>query len=457
MSDAGFGRLSDAPATFLITGARVVDPSRRLDEVGDLGVSAGVIVGPGDVPAGAERIDGRGLVVAPGFCDLHVHLRDPGDPAAETLESGARAAAHGGFTTVCAMPNTEPPIDDAVAVADLVERARDAACRVRVICAVTSGRGGEALADLAGMTAAGAIGFSDDGSAVASEALAREALAALAGLDRPMIEHAEDPALASGGVMRAGPVAAALGLRGWPAVAEVAVVERDLALAEATGARIHLTHLSTGASVAAVFAAKARGVAVTCDVTPHHLALTDAWVAGDRRFAWEEPGRIGAGATRAFDGACRVNPPLTTRDDALALLEGVADGTVDAIATDHAPHPANRKLIPFEEAAPGIIGLETALSLGLAAVAAGRLSLAALVAALSTRPAAIIGEQRGLEVGAKADLALFDIDARWRVEADALASVSSNTPLLDMELPGVVRLTVAEGRITYRGPARQGT
>jgi len=451
MSDAGFGRLSDAPATLVVTGARILDPSRDVDDVADLAVRGGVIVTPGEVPDDAERVDGSGLVVAPGFCDLHVHLRDPGDPAAEHLASGTRAAAHGGFTTICAMPNTEPPIDDAAAIADLIGRARDAACRVRVVGAVTAGRGGESLADLAGMAAAGAIGFSDDGAAVPSEALAREAVAALKGLDRPLIEHAEDASAAGAGVMRAGPVAAALGLRGWPAAAEVAVVERDLALAEATGGRIHLTHLSTGVALAAVRAAKRRGVAVTCDVTPHHLALTEAWVAGDRRFAWEEPGAIGAGASRAFDGACRVNPPLTTREDALALLEGVEDGTVDAIATDHAPHPANRKLVPFEEAAPGLVGLETALSLGLAAVAAGRLTLAALVSAMSTRPAAIIGEHRGLAPGARADLVLFDPDARWRVRAAALASVSSNTPLLDMELPGVVRLTVADGRVTYRG------
>lgn len=451
MNDAGFGRLSDAPATLLVTGARIVDPSRGRDETADLGIRDGLIVAPGDVPAGAERIDGRGLTVAPGFCDLHVHLRDPGDPAAERLESGTRAAAHGGFTTVCAMPNTEPPIDEAAAVTDLLERARDAACRVRVIGAATAGRTGVTLADLAGMAAAGAIGFSDDGSAVPDEALAGEALVAMARLGRPLFEHAEDGDLAGDGVMRAGTVAAALGLRGWPAEAEVTIVERDISLAEAAGARIHLTHLSTGAALAAVRAAKARGVAVTCDVTPHHLALTDAWVAGDRRFSWEEPGPIGAGATRAFDGACRVNPPLTTRDDALALLEGVVDGTVDAIATDHAPHPANRKLVPFDGAAPGLIGLETALSLGLAAVAGGRLTLPALVAALSTRPAAIIGEARGLGTGAPADLVLFDPDARWRVETGALASASSNTPLLGMELPGVVRLTVADGRLTYRG------
>jgi len=449
MNGAGFGRLSDAPASFVVTGARIVDPSRGVDEVGDLAVLDGSVLAAADVPTGVERIDGAGLVVAPGFCDLHVHLRDPGDPAAEHLASGTRAAARGGFTTVCAMPNTEPPLDGAAAIGELLHRARDAACRVRAIGTVTAGRQGAELADLAAMVAAGAVGFSDDGAAVPDEALVRAALEVLGDLDRPLIEHAEEAALADGGVMRAGPIAARLGLRGWPAVAETSVVQRDLAIAGDVGARLHLTHLSTRASLDAVRAAGEGGVKVTVDVTPHHLALTDAWVAGDRRFAWEDPGPIGVSG-RAFDGSCRVNPPLTTREDALALLEGVADGTVDAIATDHAPHPANRKLVPFEEAAPGLVGLETALSLGLAAVAAGRLPLAALVAALSTRPAAIIGEERGLGTGRPADLVVFDPAARWRVEADALASVSSNTPLLGMELPGVVRLTVANGRVTYR-------
>ena len=451
MSDAGFGRLTDAPASFLITGVRIVDPSRDVDTVGDIGVIEGVVAASEAVPRGAERIDGRGMVVAPGFCDLHVHLRDPGDPAAEDIGSGTRAAARGGFTTICAMPNTEPPIDDATAVSDLLERAREASCRVRAIGTVTRGRAGGELADLAAMAAAGAVGFSDDGAAVPSEAVARASLATLRDLGRPLIEHAENVAMAAGGVMRAGSVATSLGLPGWPAEAEVAVVARDLELAESTGARIHLTHLSCRASVEAVREARQRGVNVTCDVAPHHLALTEAWVAGDRHFAWEEEGSIGTAASRAFDGSCRVNPPLASRDDALGLLEAVSDGTVDAIATDHAPHPANRKLVPFEEAAPGLIGLETALSLGLAAVAAGRLGLPGLVAALSTRPAAIIGETRGLAVGSPADLVLFEPAARRRVEAAALASVSSNTPLLGMELPGIVRLTVAAGRTTYRG------
>lgn len=453
MMASGFGRLTDRPVTFLLVGPRVVDPASGADETRDVGVVAGVIADRAAVPAGAPRLDGRGLVVAPGLCDLHAHLRDPGDPAAETLDSGARAAAKGGFTTVCAMPNTDPPVDWPALVTDLAERGRAAACRVRVVAAATRGRAGQALANLPALAEAGAVAFSDDGASVPSERLVRDLLGALAALDLPFFEHAEDPALATGAVMRAGPTALRLGLAGWPPAAELSVVERDLRLADATGARIHFTHLSTATAVEAIGAARVRGVSVTCDVTPHHLALTDAWVAGHRRFAWENAPKPLDGSldpVRAFDGACRVNPPLTTRDDALMLLAAVADGTVDAVATDHAPHPAHAKLVPFDQAAPGLLGLETALSVGLAAVEAGRLSLTSLLAALSTRPAAIIGEARGLTPGRPADLVLFDPAARWQVEPAALASASANTPLLGMELPGVVRLTVAGGRVTYR-------
>jgi dihydroorotase len=272
---------------------------------------------------------------------------------------------------------------------------------------------------------------------------------ALRRADRPLFEHAEDPDRAGDGVMRAGDVATRLGLRGWPDLAEVDVVGRDLALAAETGTHLHLTHISTAGSVEAIRAAKARGVAVTCDMTPHHLALADDWVGGSRTFAWEEPNGH-THAELAYDGACRVNPPLATRDDARVLLAALADGTIDAIATDHAPHSPERTLVPFDDAAPGLIGLETALSLGLAAVDAGWLSLARLVEALSTGPASVIGEARGLSVGATADLVVFDPVAQWRVEASALASLSSNTPLLGMQLPGVVRMTVADGRVTYR-------
>jgi dihydroorotase len=307
------------------------------------------------------------------------------------------------------------------------------------------------MTDLGELAGLGIAGVTDDGATVASPRVARGLLAYLGPLGLPFIEHAEDPGLAEGAVMRAGAVATRLGLGGWPASAELTVVERDVALAAETGGWLHVTHLSTAAALEAVRRAKASGVRVTCDVTPHHLALTDAWVAGDRRFAWDEPDDPHAALdpALAYDGSCRVNPPLATRDDALALLAGVADGTVDAIATDHAPHPPERKLVEFANASPGMIGLETALSLGLAAVAAGCLSLADVVRAMATRPAELIGERRSLAIGANADLVLVDPEATWRIEPAALASASANTPLLGRELPGAVLMTVASGRITW--------
>jgi dihydroorotase len=451
VSEGTFGRLTDAPATFLLAGVRVIDPNDGTDAVRDLAVVDGFLDDPRAVPGARERIDGTGLVAAPGLCDLHAHLREPGDEGSETIASGSRAAARGGFTTVCAMPNTDPPLDEPARIGWVLERGREAACRVRAIGAVTRGRAGEDLAELGAMAEAGAVGFSDDGAAIPSPRMARAALGYLAGLGLPLIEHPEDAVLAAGGVMRSGPTAVRLGLSGWPPGAELTIVERDIALAAETGARLHLTHLSTAASLDAVRRAQARGLPVTCDVTPHHIALTDAWVAGSRRLAWEEPSVESAlDQGPAYDGCCRVNPPLPSREDALALLAGIADRTVDAIATDHAPHPPERKLVPFDEAAPGLIGLEMALSLGLAAVEGGRLELGNLLAALSIRPAEIIGERRSLAIGQPADLVVFDPAARWRVDASSLASASANTPLLGMELPGVVRLTVADGRVTYR-------
>ncbi len=442
-----FGSLADAPATFLLAGARVIDPSDGTDEVRDLAVVAGRIADPRRLPDGAPRVDATGLLAVPGFCDLHTHLREPGGEGAETVASGARAAAHGGFTTICAMPNTTPPLDDARAVAKVSGAGRVAAARVRVIGSVTAGRDGTVLADLAALREAGVIAVSDDGATVADGEVARLAFERCADLGLLLVEHCEDPLLADGGVMRSGATATRLGLRGWAPEAELAVVRRDLELAADTGARLHLTHLSCAASLDAIRAARARGVDVTCDVTPHHLSLTDAWVDGGRRFAWEAPGDIDA--SLAYDGHCRVNPPLPARDDALALLAGLADGTVDAIATDHAPHGPQRKLVPFDEAAPGLVGLETALSLGLAAVAAGMVALPVLIGALSTSPARIVGEERALGTGATADLAVIDPAATWTVAADRLASRSANTPLIGRELPGVVRLTVADGRVTW--------
>jgi dihydroorotase len=450
---ARFGSLADPSATFALAGVRVIDPATNTDAVRDLVVADGVIRN-GEAPAGIPRLDAAGLVAAPGLCDLHTHLRTPGDERAETIASGMRAAAHGGFTTVCAMPNTDPPLDDPLRVRGLLANATHAAARVRVVAAATRGRAGEQLTDHGALAAAGAIGFSDDGLAVASAAVARQALSYLAPLGLPLVQHAEEPNLAAGSLMRGGPTATRLGLGGWPASAELTIIERDLALAAETGGWIHFTHLATAAGLEPIRRARASGVRVTCDVAPHHLALTDAWVAGDRRFAWEngrDPGSGWAGLDPelAYDGTCRVNPPLPTREDAMALLAALADGTLDAIATDHAPHPPERKAVPFAEAAPGLIGLETALGIGLAAVMAGHLELSTLLAALSTRPAALIGESRSLAAGSNADLVVFDPRRSWRVERSALASRSANTPLLGMDLPGVVRLTVAAGRITY--------
>jgi dihydroorotase len=441
MNEGRFGLLTDAPAGFVLLGARVIDPSDGSDGTRDLVVRDGRIAAP-EAGDGLERIDARRLVVAPGFCDLHAHLREPGSDGAESVASGTRAAAHGGFTTVCAMPNTDPPLDDVSLVAALATR--EGSARVRVIAAATHARAGERLTDLRRLAEAGAVAFSDDGVAAPGRS---DLFGELAALDRPLVQHAEDGSMAAGAVMRAGAAATRLGLSGWPAEAEATVVERDIGLAEASRTHLHLTHLSTAASVALVRDAKERGVRLTADVTPHHLAMTDAWVAGSRRFSWEEPDPR---ADLAYEGSCRVNPPLPARDDAGALLDGLADGTIDAVATDHAPHPPERKLVPFDDAAPGLIGLETALSLGLAAVEAGRLRLATLIAALSTRPAAVIGERRGLGSGEVADLVAFEPDARWTVERSSLASASANTPLLGMELPGVVRLTVADGRVTWR-------
>lgn len=454
---SSFGSLGDPGATFVLTGARVIDPATGGDAIRDVAVVDGQLVDPATAPADAVRLNGHGLVVGPGLCDLHVHLREPGMERAETVESGARAAAHGGFTTICAMPNTDPPLDEPARVAMVLDRARNRACRVRVIAAATRGREGEHITEIGELAAMGIAGVSDDGSVVASARVARGLLTYLAPLGLPLIEHAEDSALSSGSVMRAGETATRLGLTGWPASAELSIVDRDIALAAETGGWVHFTHLSTAGGLDAIRRAKKSGVRVTCDVTPHHLALTDAWVAGWRGFAWEEPAGVAADPFRApldaglaYDPACRVNPPLAPRADALALLAGLADGSIDAIATDHAPHPRERKAVEFGAAAPGMIGLETALSLGLAAVEAGRLGLTRLIEALSTAPAGLIGETRSLDEGSVADLVVFDPGARWRVEASGLASKSSNTPLLGLELPGVVRMTVAAGRVTYR-------
>lgn len=423
--------------------------------------------------AEADGIGPDGVVVAPGFIDLHAHLREPGNEDAETVATGLAAAAHGGFTTVCAMPNTEPALDEPGVLARIRAAGLASGSPVELLAhgAVTVGRAGEQLAALGELADAGVVGFSEDGFPTRSAPILRAALAYAGALGLPIVEHAEDPTLTAGAEAGEGYVATVLGLRGWPVAGEYAAVARAIALladvsADVPGARLHLTHVSTAASLDLVRAAQARGLAVTCDVTPHHIALSDEWVAGARRWAWEavddrgrarDPWADGALVAAPFSTFLRVNPPLRCPDDAVACLAALADGTAAALATDHAPHREVDKAVEFGDAANGISGIETALGVLLAAVDAGRLPLLRAIEALTTGPATVIaGRTRrgpaGLVEGAPADLVVFDRSESWRVTPETLASKGKNTPLLGMDLAGRILLTIAGGRLAYEAP-----
>jgi dihydroorotase len=423
------------------------------------------------------------LLVLPGMLDLHAHFREPGGERAETIATGLAAAAHGGFTTVCLMANTDPPADSPDAVREMVAAGARTGSPVRVapFGAITRDRAGSALAPLAELAAAGAVGFSDDGSPVADGALFRHALTYAAGLHRPVVEHAEEPALSQGGEANEGLTSTVLGLRGISSSAETAAVARNLeiladvvsALPADTRPRLHLTHLSCAGSTDLVRRAKAEGLPVTCDVTPHHLALHDGWLGGDRRLTWRVAGSPWTGGpadAEPFDPNTRVNPPLRSHADALALAEALGDGTVDAIATDHAPHAEMDKAVEFGDAVPGISGIETALGLILEAVDSGALQLATAVRALTVGASSVLNgaldgarEQRHVAaangrhksafgIGALADLVVVDRTDRWLVTPEALLSKGKNTPLIGRRLPGRVLLTVAQGRIAYAAP-----
>jgi dihydroorotase len=462
------GQVGSIVADLEISRAWLVDPATGREGPGEIVVTDGVLEAvtwlDADESAG---VDDRGVVVAPGFVDLHVHFREPGNEDAETVASGLAAAAHGGFTMVCLMPNTTPALDDPAVLARVRAAAIASGSPVRALAygAVTVGRAGETLAALGELADAGVVGFSDDGAGVASAALVRNALAYAGALGLPLVDHAEDAMQTAGAEANDGYVATVLGLRGWPAAAEETAVARDLAvLAEVVrdvpAARLHLTHLSTAAALDLVRRAKAAGLPVTCDVTPHHLALSDEWLAGARRWAWEgdgDPWAEGRAAIVAepYASSLRVNPPLRSPADAAACREALLDGTADAIATDHAPHTAVDKDVEFGLAANGISGIETALGLVLAAVDTGLLPLARALAALTTGPARVLGSAwgaappPGLVEGAPADLVVFDRSSAWTVRPDALASRGKNTPLLGRELSGRILLTVAAGRIAY--------
>jgi dihydroorotase len=417
----------------------------------------------------ADGVDDAGVVVAPGFIDLHAHLREPGNEDAETVATGLGAAAHGGFTTVCAMPNTTPALDEPGVLSAIRGAAAASRSPVELLAwgAVTARREGETLAALGELADAGVVGFSDDGAPVRSAALLRNALTYAAPLGLPVVDHPEDLTQTDGAEANDGLVGTVLGLRGWPAAAEESAVARDLAILsevcrDVPGVRLHLTHLSTAGSFDLVRRAKAAGLPVTCDVTPHHLALTDEWIAGARRFAWDvpvdgDPWHDDVIEATPFDPSLRVNPPLRSASDARACLAALADGTADAIATDHAPHTEVDKAVEFGLAANGISGIDTALGLVLEAVDAGHLTMARAIAALTVGPAAVLGRQRGLVEGEPADLVVFDRSDRWTVTGDALASKGKNSPLLGMELGGRVLLTMAAGRIAYEAPVREST
>jgi dihydroorotase len=418
----------------LIKNGRVLDPASNTDAALDILLDGGRIskVGANLSAPDAETFDAKGLIVAPGFIDLHCHLREPGQEMSETIETGTRAAVRGGFTAVCCMPNTQPVNDTASVTRGIVERAEAAAsARVWPIGAASMGSKGEALAEIHAMKDAGIVAVSDDGKPIATARLVRQVMDYCRALDLPVIEHCEDPSLAAGGVMREGPQSVRLGLKGIPAESESICAGRDVEVAALTGARLHIAHMSTRASLEHVRAAKRRGVRVTCEVTPHHFTLTDEDVRYDPNY--------------------KMNPPLASREDRDALIAALADGSVDAIATDHAPHHPASKDVEFDRAPFGISGFETALALGLAElVHKGKIPLMRLVELFTTGPARVLGRERKIAAGEAADLTIFSAELPWTFRAAESASKSRNTPFDGREFRGGPVATIVAGRIAWR-------
>jgi len=421
----------------LIKNGRVLDPASKTDAAMDVLLDGERIkeVGPaGEIgaPAGAQVFDAKGLIVAPGFIDLHAHLREPGQESSETIETGTKAAARGGFTAVCCMPNTKPVNDNASVTRFILDRAKaTGSVRVWPIGAASLGSKGEAISEIAGMKEAGIVAVSDDGKPIATAKLARQVMDYCRSLDLPVIEHSEDVSLAAGAVMREGVSSTRLGLRGMPAVTEAVCVARDVQLAELTGARLHVAHLSAKASLDQVRWAKSRGLRVTCEVTPHHFTLIDEDVTYDSRF--------------------KMNPPLAAREDRAALLEGLADGTVDAIATDHAPHEPALKEVEFDRAPFGILGFETALALALEQlVHSGKLSLMRMVELFTSGPARVLGIQRQIAAGQPADLTVFSADRAWTYSVDESPSKSRNSPFDRRKFKGGPVATIVAGCTSNR-------
>ncbi|MGD0115272.1 MAG: dihydroorotase [Dehalococcoidia bacterium] len=442
--------MSEESQAILVRGGRILDPGRGVDSVGDVLVKDGRIAAVGERidGQGARVIDAKGLVVCPGLVDIHCHLRDPGFEYKETIETGTRAAARGGFTTVCCMPNTNPPIDSRATV-EYIQRtaATTASARVLPVGCVSKGRCGEELAEMGDLADAGVVAFSDDGSPVANAELMRRALEYSRALGLPVSDHCQDPTLAHNGVMHEGWVAARLGLRGEPAAAEETMVARDIALAELTGAHVHIAHVSAAGSVELVRQAKARGVHVTAEATPHHLTLTHELVMSSSSL----PDGL------AYDTNAKVAPSLRTADDIAACVEGLRDGTIDAIATDHAPHAPVDKLCEFDDAPSGIVGFETALALMLSLVHEGKIDLPTLLHRMTAGPVAAFALERidgltglgSLAVGAPGDVLVFDPNAEWTVDPESFASKGRNTPLAGHALKGQAVATIFGGHAVF--------
>ena len=420
----------------LIQNGRVLDPSREFDEQADVLIQDGRIAAIGNDfdASGATRLDASGCIVSPGFIDLHAHLREPGREHAETIESGGRAAAAGGFTSVLAMPNTQPVNDNAAVTHFIIQTAQaQSPVNVYPVGAISEGSRGERLAPIGEMREAGIVAISDDGHPVMNSELMRHAMSYATGFGLTVMDHCEDLDLSAGGQMHEGFTAVRHGIAGISAASEEIMVSRNILLAARTGARFHVAHLSTAGSLDLVRQAKQRGLPVTCEVTPHHFSLTDEDV-------------------QAYDANFKMKPPLRSREDREALLEGLADGTVDAIATDHAPHAGSEKMQEFEQAPFGVIGFETALGLALdRLVHTGRITLSRLVELLAVNPARVAGLDRGtLKVGSVADVTVFDPERRWTYDVNQSLSRSRNTPFQGISLPGGPAATLVAGKIVWQ-------
>ena len=433
-------------SSVLISGGRVIDPASDLDDLRDVLLRDGLVAGV-EKPGGfagvdvSETLDATGYVVAPGLIDMHVHLREPGQTYKETIATGTAAAAAGGFTSVVAMPNTVPVNDSPEALEWMLSPLRRPSARVFAMPAATAGSLGRTLTDFEALAAAGALGFTDDGKPVLESGLMSSALLRAARLGLPVSQHAEDPRLSQGAIINAGPVAFRLGLRGYPNEAESSIVERDISLIRdiqakyGIAAHLHVQHVSTARAIEAVRAGKAQGLHVTCEAAPHHFTLTDEAV-GD------------------FDTNAKMNPPLRSEADRQAVIAGLLDGTIDCIATDHAPHALHEKEVEFERAANGITGLETSLGLALRVLHQQHgARLAKVIGLMSTTPAAMVmlGQAGSLKPGSWGDVVIFAAEERWHFNLQASKSKSGNTPFDGVEMLGKVKATIVGGKIVHRG------